>query len=466
MTFLPNSAKCIRQMNQFCLHRMLFYTQNLPQIWAASSSWNMTPVLHKQRRFHSSSFQKTLNPPTDQMQQVLEQHARNQEAGMLTELVRDFLDPAEFYNILRKIDIDFFCGVPDSLLKDFCAYVMVNTPREKHIITANEGSAVSMAAGYHLATGKYGLVYLQNSGLGNIVNPLMSLASPSVYSIPMLLLVGWRGEPGKRDEPQHKVQGQATPGILAAMGIPFQPLPDYQEGAEQALKTARHYMESSKGPYCLLVKRQTFLPYRMKKKEPEFLMSRESAMKVIVDNMSARDAVVSTTGMLSRELFEYRVEKDTGHEKDFLTVGSMGYASTIALGIAMQKPNKQVFCLDGDGAVIMHMGSLATIGQNGPANLKHIIINNASHDSVGGQPTDAQNSNFSFCGIAKACGYKEAKSVISEEELTEAVVWLRATDGPVLLEVKVNPGGRTNLGRPTRTTQENKADFMHFLAIN
>ncbi|CAE1283431.1 E4.1.1.82 [Acanthosepion pharaonis] len=272
--------------------------KSLHHMCAPDHSWNKKETVHGQKSFHFSVFQNTLKP------QVIEQHVRNQEAGMLTELVRDFLNPAEFYKIMQKIGIDFFCGVPDSLLKDFCAYITDNTPRQKHVITANEGSAVSMAAGYYLATGKFGMVYLQNSGLGNIVNPLMSLASPSVYSIPMLLLVGWRGEPGKRDEPQHKVQGQATPGLLAAMGIPFQPLPDYHEGAEQALKTACHYMKSSKGPYCLLVKRQTFLPYRLKKKEPE-------------------------------------VEKDIGHEKDFLTVGSMGHASAIALGIAMQRPNKQ-----------------------------------------------------------------------------------------------------------------------------
>lgn len=456
----------LKNMNRICLNRILLHSQSLHHMCAPDRSWSKKETVHGQKSFHFSVFQNTLKPPPDQMQQVIEQHARNQEAGMLTELVRDFLNPAEFYKIMQKIGIDFFCGVPDSLLKDFCAYITDNTPRQKHVITANEGSAVSMAAGYYLATGKFGMVYLQNSGLGNIVNPLMSLASPSVYSIPMLLLVGWRGEPGKRDEPQHKVQGQATPGLLAAMGIPFQPLPDYHEGAEQALKTACHYMKSSKGPYCLLVKRQTFLPYSLKKKEPEFFMSREFAMKVIVDNMSPKDAVVSTTGMLSRELFEYRVEKDIGHEKDFLTVGSMGHASAIALGIAMQRPNKQIFCLDGDGAAIMHMGCLATIGQNGPSNLKHIIINNGSHDSVGGQPTDAQNSNFSFCDIAKACGYKEAKSVLTEEELKNSMVWLRGTNGPALLEIKINSGGRKNLGRPTRTTHENKTDFMHFLAIN
>ncbi len=198
---------------------------------------------------------------------MVEQKKRNEEVQEMTELIRDFLDPVEFFKSLKRTaNVDFFCGVPDSLLKDFCAYVTSNTNKEQHIITANEGSAVAAAAGYYLATGKTPLVYMQNSGLGNIVNPIMSLATPSVYSIPMLLLIGWRGEPGKRDEPQHIVQGQATPGLLASLNIPFQVLPDYEEGANQVLASAKQYMDNAKGPYCLLVKRQTFLPYKLPKK--------------------------------------------------------------------------------------------------------------------------------------------------------------------------------------------------------
>ncbi|XP_033752776.1 phosphonopyruvate decarboxylase-like [Pecten maximus] len=408
------------------------------------------------------------NVKTTQEQQVEEQKNRNKDVGELTELVRDFLDPAQFYNALNGIGIDYFCGVPDSLLKDFCAYVTENCPSHQHIITANEGSAVALAAGYHLATGKNAMVYLQNSGLGNIVNPIMSLSVPPVYSIPMLLLVGWRGEPGKRDEPQHMVQGQATPGLLAAMGIPFQPLPDYQEGAEQALQTAQHYMEKTRGPYAFLVKRQTFLPCKLPQEEtPDFPLDREEAMKVIVDNLNNKDVVISTTGMLSRELFEYRVEKDMGHERDFLTVGSMGHASAIALGIAQQKPKRQVFCLDGDGAALMHMGTMATIGQSDLANFKHIIINNGAHDSVGGQPTVAANhSSFCYSSVAKGCGYREAFVAVNEDEITNGLARLHQMPGPILMEIKVSKGGRKNLGRPTRTPVQNKQDFMHFLAIN
>nr|XP_022308880.1 uncharacterized protein LOC111114715 isoform X3 [Crassostrea virginica] len=414
-------------------------------------------------------YKSHISEKSKQEKQYEEQQKRNEDAGELTELVRDFLQPNEFYNSCLNIGVDFFCGVPDSLLKDFCAYVTQNAPKEKHVIAANEGNAVAIATGYHLATGKHPMVYLQNSGLGNIINPLMSLTSPSVYSVPMILLIGWRGEPGKRDEPQHLVQGQATPGLLAALGIPFQPLPDYEEGADQALLTAKHYMEKSSAPYAFLVKRQTFAPYKLKKRPTpeEFVLSREDAMKVVIDNLSQKDVVISATGMLSRELFEYRVTKEMGHEKDFLSVGSMGHTSSIALGVAMQKPRRQVFCLDGDGSVIMHMGAMATVGQSAMSNFKHIVINNGSHDSVGGQPTDAGNHDqFSFSTIAEGCGYKSTMVAMTEEEIAQCVMDMRGMEGPVLLEIKTRMGSRKNLGRPTRTPIENKEDFMHFLAIN
>ncbi|KAL5006397.1 hypothetical protein ScPMuIL_015203 [Solemya velum] len=425
-------------------------------------------IFKHQQRHHGTSSTPTnqSKSKTFQEKQVEEQLARNKDAGLLTELIRDFLDPAEFYQAIRRSGIDFFCGVPDSLLKDFCAYVTKNAPEGSNVITANEGNAVGLAAGYHLATGKTAMVYLQNSGLGNIINPVMSLAAPPVFSIPMLLLIGWRGEPGKRDEPQHMVQGQATPGLLAALGIPFQPLPDYEEGAEQALQTAKHYMDSTKGPYAFLVKRQTFLPYKLPRDNSAgYPLTREKAMQVLVRCLNNRDVIISSTGMLSRELYEYRVSQDMGHERDFLTVGSMGHASAIALGVAMKKPKRMVFCLDGDGAVIMHMGAMASIGQNGPTNFKHVIFNNGCHDSVGGQPTDASKNGFNFIRIAEGCGYKQAFVISQEEEIEAGVARMKESDGPVLMEIKISSGSRKNLGRPSRLLQENRDDFMHFLAI-
>nr|CAD7194725.1 unnamed protein product [Timema douglasi] len=397
---------------------------------------------------------------------VREQEKRNEETSHLTELVRDFLDPADFYRALQNIGIEFFCGVPDSLLKDFCAFVTTNVPEENHVITANEGNAIGLAAGYHLASGKAGLVYLQNSGIGNTVNPLLSLAAPEVYSIPMLLLIGWRGEPGKRDEPQHILQGQVTPGMLNSLGIPFSTLPDFLDGAKNTLENAKKYIDKHSSPYALLVKRQTFLPYKLPKQNPEFQMSREQAVQIIVDGLHDSDIVVSTTGMLSRELFEYRVVKEQGHERDFLTVGSMGHASSIALGIALRKKNRQVFCFDGDGAVIMHMGTMSSVGQTQPNNFKHVVINNGAHDSVGGQHTAAQNHDrFSLAQIAVGSGYRQSKVVATETELMSGIRWLRQTSGPALLEVKVNQGSRKGLGRPTRTPIQNKMDFMNFIAL-
>ncbi|CAD5126187.1 DgyrCDS14358 [Dimorphilus gyrociliatus] len=397
--------------------------------------------------------------------QVEEQQDRNEGNEPFTELVRDFLAPADFYTLLKKYGMDFYCGVPDSLLKDFCAYIANNSDSKKHVITSNEGTAVSLAAGYHMATNKYGVVYLQNSGLGNIINPIMSLATPSVYSIPMLILIGWRGEPGKRDEPQHNVQGAATPGILASVGIPFQPLPDYLEGAEHVIETACHHMVTTKSPYCLLVKRQTFLPYQLKskKKNESAVLNREEVIKLIADRIGETDIVVGTTGMLSRELYEYRDAKNEGHERDFYTVGSMGHASSIALGIAMQKPHRNVFCLDGDGAAIMHMGSLATVGQSGCKNYKHIIFNNGGHDSVGGQPSDASSDSFSFTHIAMGSGYREAWVSTTEEQIINSITRMMQLDGPVLCEIKCKMGSRKDLGRPTTTPLENKHDFMRFL---
>ncbi|KAI0222735.1 hypothetical protein LSAT2_026019 [Lamellibrachia satsuma] len=385
----------------------------------------------------------------------------------MTELIRDFLSPAMFYERLADINIDYFCGVPDSLLKDFCAYVTDNTPTERHVITANEGNAISLAVGYHMATRRSALVYLQNSGLGNAINPLLSLADRDVYRIPMLLLVGWRGEPGKKDEPQHRVQGQLTPGLLASLHIPFQILPDYEEGAQQALQAARHHMDTTSSPYCLLVKRQIFAPYKRPAPEPmnPEMLTREGALILVADALGDRDIVVGTTGMLSRELFEYRVARGHGHERDFLTVGSMGHASSIALGIAKQKPGRQVYCFDGDGAAIMHLGAWAMVGQSGAANFKHIVFNNGVHESVGAQPTAAMDTTrFSFKGIAQSVGYKTALVATSREEIVSAVQTLREAEGPALLEVRVCIGHRKDLGRPTRTPVENKQDIMTFIA--
>jgi len=369
------------------------------------------------------------------------------------------INSQDFYNCLKGKGIDFFSGVPDSLLKDFCAYVTDNTPKEKHIIAANEGNAIALAAGHHLATGKFGLVYMQNSGQGNAVNPLTSLADANVYSIPMLLLIGWRGEPGVNEEPQHKKMGKITLRLLDTLGIPYSTLDD---NFENKITEAIDYIEKNKSPYAIVARKGSFCEYELKnKKEKNYSLTREEAIKTIVPLLNDNDVIVSTTGMASRELFELREQRKEGHEKDFLTVGSMGHSSSIALGIALERPERNVYVFDGDGALIMHMGALAIIAQLKPKNFKHIVFNNYAHDSVGGQPTAALNINIP--NLAKSNGYKAAFTAKTKAEIKDIMNKLKKIDGPALLEIKVNKGARMDLGRPTTTPMQNKESFMGFL---
>jgi phosphonopyruvate decarboxylase len=372
------------------------------------------------------------------------------------------IDCKEFYDKLKANGIDFFTGVPDSLLKNFCAYVTDNADEKRHIIAANEGGAIALAAGHYLATGKPGMVYMQNSGQGNAVNPLASLVDPAVYNLPMLLLIGWRGEPGKKDEPQHAKQGPITLALLDTLRIPYQILPENPEEIDRCLKHAFDYMEKNNAPYALVVKKGTFDEYKLQKKiETDFSLKREDAVKLVVDTLGEKDIVVSTTGKTSRELFEYREELGQSHERDFLTVGSMGHSSQIALGIALEKPERNVYCFDGDGAIIMHMGGLSIIAEKAPKNFKHIIFNNGAHDSVGGQPT--VGFGIDIPAIALASGYKNVYSAEKTDEINEKLVKFHACEGPALMEIKVNKGARKDLGRPTTTPIENKENFMRFV---
>ena len=365
----------------------------------------------------------------------------------------------KFYDCLLENEIDFFTGVPDSLLKDFCAYVTDNTDSKKNIIAANEGNAIAIASGYYLATGKYGLVYMQNSGLGNTINPLTSLADKEVYSIPMLLLIGWRAEPGVKDEPQHIKMGKVTLKLLETIGVKYEILND---NFEEIIQKAKSHMENEKSPFAIVAKKGVFDEYKLKnKKETNYELNREDAIKLIVPLLDKDDIIVSTTGMTSRELFEMREANKEGHEKDFLTVGCMGHSSSIALGIALEKPERNVYCFDGDGALIMHMGALSVIGELKPKNFRHIIINNFAHDSVGGQPTAAYNLDIP--AIARASGYTYVASSDNKNDIINQIIKIKNMDGPVLLEIKVNKGHRKDLGRPTRTPIENKEDFMGFL---
>lgn len=370
--------------------------------------------------------------------------------------------PSYFYDLLIKNGTDFFAGVPDSLLKNLCAYITDNAPAEKHIISANEGSATGLATGYHLATGKIPMIYMQNSGEGNMVNPLMSIADPDVYSIPMLIVIGWRGEPGVHDEPQHVKQGKVTCDLLDAMKVPYEVLSDNEADLPAQFEKAYKYIKENNAQYAFVIRKGTFDEYKLVNNIPvEGKMSREEAIEKIMLSADDRTAFVSTTGMISRELYEQRDKHNMGHDRDFLTVGGMGHASQIALAIAMQKKDRQVYCLDGDGASIMQMGGMATIGARRPSNYVHFVLNNGAHDSVGGQPTVGREVDF--CEIAEGCGYENVVKVTTPEELDAVLGDAETKEKLTFVEVFVTKGARKDLGRPKSTPVENKIALMKFL---
>ncbi|MDA3891219.1 MAG: phosphonopyruvate decarboxylase [Salinivirgaceae bacterium] len=372
------------------------------------------------------------------------------------------INPKSFYNLLTSANVEFFSGVPDSLLKDFCAYITDNAPKQNHIIAANEGNAIALAAGHHMATGKIPMVYMQNSGIGNAVNPLLSLADKQVYSIPMLLMIGWRGEPGLKDEPQHVMQGEVTLDLLKAMKIPYVVLSNVETEVESQVKEALTNAKANNAPYALVIKKGTFDKYSIKDKiKTSYELSREAAIQQIVEQLNGDEIIVSTTGKTSRELFEIRAALGQAHHSDFLTVGSMGHASQIALGIALSKPNKKVICIDGDGALLMQMGGLAIIGTMAPSNFIHIVINNGAHESVGGQPT--VGFEIDIPALAKANNYKMATAVSNATELKNALKNIETGNCPALIEIKTKVGSRDDLGRPTIKPVDNKVNFMENL---
>lgn len=372
------------------------------------------------------------------------------------------LSPKIFIESLAAKGVDFFAGVPDSLLKNVCAFISDTLDDRHNIIAANEGAAVGLAAGHYLATGHIPCVYMQNSGEGNAINPLASLTDKEVYGIPVLLVIGWRGEPGVHDEPQHVKQGKITLPLLDAMGIRHEILSQDETEFRSQLDGAVRHMSETGEAFAFIVRKNTFEPYTLQRHEVnEYPLSREEAIQKVAASLSAKDVIVSTTGMISRELFEYRTAQGQGHERDFLTVGSMGHASQIALGIALEKTDRRVWCFDGDGAALMHLGSVAIIADKSPENFVHVIFNNGAHDSVGGQPTVGLKVNLA--GIAKAAGYRDAVSVTTAEDLGSALKALKTMRGPVLLEVRVHRGNRKDLGRPTTTPIQNRDALMEFM---
>ncbi len=373
------------------------------------------------------------------------------------------VDPTIFYESAKGCDLDLFTGVPDSLLKDFCLYLSQCAAPNEHVVVANEGAAIALASGHYLSSGGIALVYMQNSGLGNAVNPLLSLTCSNVYQIPLIMLIGWRGETGTNDEPQHLAQGRLTLPLLETLGIPQRLLPRDTAGAVECLEESVSMARSLSAPVAIVVRKDTFVGTSDKAVISNgYEMSREKAISVIVENLEERDALVSTTGKVSRELYECRrLRNGAGSEQDFLVVGSMGHASQIALGVALAQPERRVYCLDGDGALIMHMGSLAIIGSRAPRNFVHVVLNNGCHESVGGQPT--AGFDIDVAQIAKACGYRTTILARSLAELRTSLKSVINEEGPCLLEVRVSGESRKELGRPKPTLLENRNRFMKFL---
>ena len=370
--------------------------------------------------------------------------------------------PEFFIERLRDNGIDCFAGVPDSLLKNICAYITDHCDVAHNIITANEGAAVGLAAGHYLATGRPACVYMQNSGEGNIINPLASLTDQEVYNIPVLLLIGWRGRPGEQDEPQHIKQGKVTTALLDTMGIEYAVLSKEEEEAKIQISKAVAHMRATNEVFALIVEKDTFVQYTLQNiLINKLTLGREEAIQTVAASLDEKDVIVSSTGMISRELFEYRAGKGESHERDFLTVGSMGHASQIALGIALEQPGRRVWCFDGDGAVIMHMGGMAIIAEKAPENFVHVVFNNGAHDSVGGQPT--VGLDIDLCAVAKAVGYRAAFSADNREDLLAMLSRIKELDGPVFMQVCVKKGNRKDLGRPTTSPIENKVALMGFL---
>jgi len=375
------------------------------------------------------------------------------------------VDAVAFYQAAIDNGISLTCGVPDSLLKHLSTVLQKNATKDQHVVVPNEGSGIALAAGHYLATGGISLVYMQNSGLGNAINPLLSLTSRDVYQIPLVLLIGWRGQPDRADEPQHLFQGRVTVPLLETLEIPFWLLPSDTASAVECLGKSVRTARELQGPVAIVVQSETFAAdSEVGVMANGYELSREEAISTIVGSLDDRDAVVATTGKASREVHEYRRNRGpVSPQQEFLTLGSMGHASQIALGIALSQPDRRVFCLDGDGALLMHMGSLALIGSSRPRQFVHVVLNNGCHESVGGQPT--VGFEIDIPKIAEACGYSAAVSVSTVADLMNSLERFHEIEGPCLLEVRVSAAARKDLRRPQKPPSAGRDDFMEFLRL-
>lgn len=348
------------------------------------------------------------------------------------------LDQKIVFEELQKQGVNFFAGVPDSYLNGFCNYALKNFP-EKNIIAANEGNAIGIASGHYFATKEIPLVYMQNSGMGNAINPLVSLADEHVYSVPILLLIGWRGQPGTGDWAQHELQGEITPGLLDLMHIPYSILSDNEDEFVEIIRKAVAYMSESRKPYGLIVPKGVMAGEKLNNKDAVYPMSREEVIEIILDTMPFDTIYSATTGRATRELYFLRERRNESKKNDFLNVGSMGHASSVALGIALEKTDRNVVVLDGDSSAMMHLGALTMISKYNVPNYMHVILNNGAHESVGGQPSAGHLIDFTK--IAEACGYETVgKAVETKEELIKAINKLNTVNKASFIDVHIHKG--------------------------
>lgn len=361
-----------------------------------------------------------------------------------------------FLHTLQSEGVNFFTGVPDSYLNGFCDYLLQNVALEKNVIAANEGNAIAIAAGHFLSTQEIPFVYMQNSGLGNTVNPLVSLVDERVYALPMILLIGWRGEPGTGDWAQHELQGEITLGLLELMHIPYDVLPDEDDKVTDIVKRAVSQARKNRKPYALVAPKGVMAGEKRNNKDQTYPMSREEAIELVLDHMPADTVYTATTGRATRELFFLRERRNESGKNDFLNIGSMGHASSVAFGIALAKPGRNVVCLDGDSAAMMHLGAMTMVRKYEVPNFLHIVLNNGAHESVGGQPSVGHLIDFTK--IAESCGYKTVgRPVTNREELIHAIGTLLKEPSAAFIDVRIHKGMRGKLP---------PLDFSHREAID
>jgi len=369
----------------------------------------------------------------------------------------------EFFKILNEHNLTFFTGIPDSTFKDLMKFLTDNQCENfENVIACNECEAIAIAAGYYLATNKIGVVYMQNSGFGKTINPLTSLCDPEIYSIPILLMIGWRGEPNKKDAPQHKKMGKITLPLLETLQIPYAILEPNAQKIEKEFNKALQYFDKKKGPFALIFRRNFFQNYEMKRViSNKYSLTTKEVIHLILNSLSKDEIIISNTGYISRLLFEYRESNEKDHYKSFYNIGSMGCASSIGFSIALQKPQKRIIVFDGDGAAIMQMGAFSTIGKYSPTNFVHIIIDNEAHESTGSQPTNS--SIIKFEDLAIASNYRWSIKIETKEQLLDSLDNIKNRDGPILILIKTKLHSALNLKRPDKLPKEYKEEFMKYL---